>query len=119
SLAKSPLVFELVDDWTRSDDPVRRSCGYGLLSEVAGFKGKKAPDDAYFLAHLERIDDSILEEGSSMQLAMGHALMNIGKRNRDLYEVALRIARNVGPIEFKSASGRCERFDVEKHLTSD
>ncbi len=119
SLARAPFVVDLVDDWTKSDDPRRRSCGYGLLSEVAAFKGKKAPDDAYFLEHLERMDDAMPQESSAMQLAMGHALMNIGKRNRVLNEAALRIARKVGPIEFESASGRCEPFDVTKHLTSE
>ena len=119
SLAKTPFVVELVDEWTVSEDAGRRCCGYGLLSEVAGFKGKKAPDDAYFLEHIERIDGAIHEENSAIRLAMGNALMNIGKRNPELNASALRVARKVGPIEFDSPSGRCEPFDVEKHLTSD
>jgi hypothetical protein len=32
---------------------------------------------------------------------------------------ALRVARRVGPIEFTSASGQCEPFDVVRHLTTD
>ena len=118
-LAKAPFVVELVDDWTRSDDVRRRSCGYGLLSEVAKFKGRKAPDDAYFLEHIERIDGTIGPEDSDTQLAMAGALMDIGKRNAVLNAPALRVAARVGPIEFESPSGSCEPFDVVKHLSSD
>lgn len=34
-------------------------------------------------------------------------------------EATLRVTREVGPIEFASASGKCEPFDVVKHLTMD
>jgi 3-methyladenine DNA glycosylase AlkD len=119
SLAKAPFVVELVDQWTASADVRRRSCGYGLLYEVAQLNGKKAPEDAYFLEHIERIDRAIRGERSEVQLAMAAALMNIGKRNAVLNAAALRVARKVGPIEFDSSSGRCEPFDVVKHLTTD
>jgi hypothetical protein len=36
-----------------------------------------------------------------------------------LNEAALKVARDVGPIAFSSASGECEPFDVVKHLTTD
>jgi hypothetical protein len=44
--------------------------------------------------------------------------MGIGKRSAGLNEAALKVAREVGPIEFTSASGECEPFDVAKHLTT-
>lgn len=31
----------------------------------------------------------------------------------------LDVARVAGPIEFNSPSGKCESFDVVKHLTTD
>ncbi len=49
TLAKTPFVVELADQWVRSDDPVRRDCGYGLLYEASKFSGKKAPTEAFFL----------------------------------------------------------------------
>ena len=45
--------------------------------------------------------------------------MGIGKRSAALNQAALKVARDVGPIEFTSASGKCEPFDVAKHLTTD
>lgn len=119
TLAKTSFVIELAHDWVHSDDPVRRACGYGLLYEVSKLSGKKAPSEAFFLAHVERISDRIHGESEGVRLAMGTALMGIGKRSTALNEAALRVARAVGPIEFTSASGRCEPFDVGKHLTAD
>ena len=50
---------------------------------------------------------------------MGGALLGIGKRNAALNAAALKVARQLGPIEFVTDSGHCEPFDVVKHLTSD
>ncbi len=119
TLAKTPFVVELADAWVRSDDPVRRDCGYGLLYEASKLTGKKAPSEVFFLAHVERIAHTIGTESERVRLAMGTALMGIGKRSAVLNEAALRVAREVGPIEFTSASGGCEPFDVVKHLTAD
>ena len=119
TLAKTSFVVELADEWVGSGDPVRRCCGYGLLYEVSKFKGRKAPDERYFLDHVEHISDTIHGESSSVRLSMGTALMGIGKRSARLNAAALRVAEAVGPIEFESVSGKCEPFDVAKHLTTD
>ena len=119
TLAKTSFVVELADQWVRSADPVRRDCGYGLLYEASKFSGKKAPSEEFFLAHIERIAETIASEPERVRLSMGAALMGIGKRSAVLNAAALKVARAVGPIEFTSASGECEPFDVVKHLTSD
>ena len=119
TLAKTPFVVELADQWVRSDDAVRRECGYGLLYEASKFSGTKAPGEEFFLAHVERIADTIGTESEKVRLSMGAALMGIGKRSAVLNDAALKVARAVGPIEFTSASGQCEPFDVVKHLTAD
>jgi hypothetical protein len=118
TLAKTPFAVELAGQWVRSDDPIRRECGYGLLYEASKFSGKKAPSEAFFLAEVERIGDRIGTEPDKIRLAMGAALMGIGKRSATLNEAALRVARQAGPIAFASASGECEPFDVVKHLTT-
>ncbi len=119
TLAKTPFVVELADNWIKSTDTVRRICGYGLLYEISKFTGTKAPEESYFLDHVEHISETIDEEGSGVRLAMGNALMGIGKRSARLNAAALAVAEVVGPIEFESASGNCEPFDVAKHLTTD
>lgn len=119
TLAKTSFVAELADEWVRSEDPVRRDCGYGLLYEASKFSGKKAPSDEFFLVHVKRIAEMIDKEPEKVRLSMGAALMGIGKRSAVLNEAALSVARRVGPIEFASPSGECEPFDVTKHLTTD
>jgi 3-methyladenine DNA glycosylase AlkD len=119
TLAKTPFAVELADQWVRSKDPVRRDCGYGLLYEASKLSGRKAPSEEFFLAHVARIADTIETETEKVRLAMGAALMGIGKRSAVLNKAALKVARKVGPIEFTSVSGECEPFDVVKHLTSD
>ncbi len=119
TLAKTPFMVELAEQWVQSDDPIRRDCGYGLLYEASKLSGKKAPNDEFFLAQVKRISDTIDAESEKVRLAMGAALMGIGKRSTGLNKAALKVALRVGPIEFTSASGKCEPFDVAKHLTTD
>jgi hypothetical protein len=111
-------VVELASKWIDSKDPVRRGCGYGLLYEVSKSKRKDAPDDAFFLEHVEHIRKTFDGVERSVLGSMGGALIGIGKRNVTLNAVALKLAREIGPIHF-DAEGKCEPLDVVKHLTSD
>lgn len=118
TLAKTAFVVELADDWTRSPDRTRRECGYGLLYEISKRSARKAPPEDYFLGHVRHMHETIEHEPSGVRLAMATALMGIGKRSAALNAAALEVARLAGPIEFESASGQCEPFDVVKHLTT-
>ena len=51
-------------------------------------------------------------------MSMAGALMGIGKRSKKLNAAALKVAREIGPIDF-DPDGRCDPMDVSKHLTSD
>ncbi|MEM8711552.1 MAG: DNA alkylation repair protein [Planctomycetota bacterium] len=117
TLAKTSFVVELLEAWIVSKDSIRRSCGYGLLYEVSKWKKKSAPAEATFLAHVQRIEQRYPKERTGVLMAMAGALMGIGKRSRKLNTAALKVARKMGPIEFDS-TGKCDPFDVAKHLTS-
>ncbi len=118
-LSKTPFVVELAVIWMKSNDKIRRSCGYGLLYEISKFKKKTTPGDEFFLDWIEHIGITFQNEYPSVQGSMGGALMGMGKRNAKLNASALKIARSIGPIHFDSEGGKCEPFDVVKHLTSD
>ncbi|MEM9689336.1 MAG: DNA alkylation repair protein [Pseudomonadota bacterium] len=118
TLAKAPFVVELVNKWIASSDPVRQRCGYGLLYEISKDKKKSAPDDAFFLDHIATINKASANAPIDTLLAMGGALMGIGKRNKQLNTAALKVARKIGPIDF-DPDGSCDPMDIEKHLTSD
>lgn len=119
TLAKTAFVVELASDWIQSKDPMRRQCGYGLLYEISKSKKKSAPDDSFFLDHIEHIHRSFPKADNLTLLSMGGALLGIGKRNRRLHAASLKVARKIGPIEVRSGVTKCEPFDVVKNLTSD
>ncbi len=119
TLAKTPFVVELADDWMASEDAVRRCCGYGLLYEISKWKKKSAPDDAYFLERIAHIAENFDREEKAVKGSMGGALMGIGKRNVKLNRAAVKLARVISPIDLSSEGRSCEPFDVVKHLTSD
>ena len=119
TLAKTPFAFELAGDWMASKDEMRRRCGYGLLYELSK-KNPKGMDDAYLLERINHILDTIDGEEMWVRMAMAEALMGIGKRNKDLNKAAVRAAKTIGPVEFDNEEGgKCDPFDVHKHLTSD
>ena len=49
-------------------------------------------------------------------MAMAGALLGIGKRTKKLNAAALKLAKKIGPLELDE-TGKCDPFDVAKHLT--
>jgi 3-methyladenine DNA glycosylase AlkD len=119
TLPKSPIAFEIARDWMASKDPVRRSCGYGLVYELAKDQKDKRLTDEFFLGCVETIGKTIAKEENSVRVGMGGALMSIGKRNKTLNTAAVKVARAIGPIHFSDGDRKCDPMDVLKHLTSD
>jgi 3-methyladenine DNA glycosylase AlkD len=115
TLAKSNLAVGIAEAWTRHDDPMRRGCGHGLVYELSKSKKKSAPDDAWFLDRLAHINATWRDEGVDVRMGMATALMGVGKRSAVLWPVALRIARDIGPIDF-DPTGRCDPMDFAKHI---
>lgn len=116
-LAKVPFVVELADKWIGSKDEIRKRCGYGLLYEISKDKRKSAPDEEYFLAHIAHIEKTHPKQTTSALMAMATALMGVGKRSKALNAAALKVALDIGPIDF-DPDGSCDPMDVSKHLTS-
>lgn len=119
TLPKSPLAFEIAKGWMASTDPVRRSCGYGLVYELAKDKKDRRLTDEFFLGCVEKIGLTIAKEESRVRLGMGGALMSIGKRNKKLNAAAIEVAEAIGPIHFGDGNKKCEPMNVLKHLTTD
>lgn len=117
TLAKAPFAFELAKTWLTHKDVTRRSCAYGLIYEFSKKKSLEPYSDEFFHSCLSQIDTKFEKEDAKVQLAMGGALMGIGKRNPSLNLVAIELATKIGAIPF--GDGHCEPFDVLKHLTSD
>jgi 3-methyladenine DNA glycosylase AlkD len=119
TLPRSPIAFEIAKAWMASTDPVRRSCGYGLVYELAKDKKDKRLTDEFFLDCVEKIGATIAKEENRVRVGMGGALMSIGKRNRKLNAAAIKVAKAIGPTQFSDGDTKCEPMNVLKHLTSD
>jgi 3-methyladenine DNA glycosylase AlkD len=117
--AKTPFIVELANEWLESSDPVRKRCAYGFIYEISKSKKKNAPDDEYFLKHINYIDESFVKEDKTVYMSMSAALMGMGKRNLKLNQAAIKVAKNIGPIPVETGKTQCEPFDVSKHLTSE
>ena len=115
TLAKSPVAVELAERWCPHEDTVRKECGYGLVYELSKSKKKSAPSDAWFANHIARIDATWRDEITCVRMSMGLALMGMGKRSAALWTDALRVARDIGPIDF-DPTGACDPMDFAKHL---
>lgn len=118
TLSKSPIAFELAQDWLEHDDPMRRRCAYGLIYELSK-KSNKAINDEFYFSIIKKVEQEIMQEPINMRVSMGAALMGIGKRNKELNQQAVRVAEAIGPIDFNEDGQKCEPMDVVKHLTSD
>lgn len=118
TLAKAPFAFELSQAWLISEDPMRRRCAYGLIYELSK-KNNKNISEEFYIAVVNKIEKQLFVEPISMRVSMGAALMGIGKRNKVLNQLALKVARKLGPIDFNEDGKSCDPMDIEKHLTSD
>ncbi len=79
--------------------------------------GPRASDDD-FEAWLSHIDATRSDADVDELMAMGTALMGMGKRSARLWPEAVRLARAISPIGW-DPTGACEPFDVVKHLDND
>lgn len=116
TLAKTSFVVELADDWIHDGDIARQRCGYGLLYEISKDKRKRAPDEAFFLRQVQHIRDTQAAAPQPLRMAMGGALIGIGKRSKALNAAARVAAEEMGLIP---GNPGCDPMDVMKHLTSD
>ena len=114
TLAKTPFAFELACDWMESKDDMRRRYAYSLIYELSK-KNVNGMDDAWFVAYIDHIRDTI--HGEEMWVRKS---MKIGKRNRKLNKTAIRAAKAIGPVDIGYGDDNsCRPLDVLKHLTSD
>ena len=118
-LSKTPFASELAMEWIDSEDSNRRRCSYGIIYELSKSKKKSAPINSYFSNCIKKIRATYKEVNNIVLTSMGGALLGIGKRNAELNAEALKLAKKIGPIPIESSKGKCEPFNVVKHLTSD
>jgi 3-methyladenine DNA glycosylase AlkD len=119
TLPKTPFAIDLATEWMDAEDSTRRRCAWGLIYEISKFKGKKAPDEAFFMDCIKRIRNS-QKENAWVRESMNGALMGIGKRSIALNQAAINAAKSNRPLNVDYGDDNsCEPINVLKHLTSD
>jgi 3-methyladenine DNA glycosylase AlkD len=116
TIAKTPFIADLARKWVASKDAMRRRCGYGFIYELSKSKKKTAPEENWFMEHVDRIDKQWKKQDTPVLMAMVTALMGVGMRTKKLNKAALTVAKKIGPV---THSPTCDPFDVVKHLTGE
>ena len=86
-----------------SKEPVRRSCGYGLVYELAKDKKDKRLQqaDEFFLECIDRVNATGRRKPSCQ--GVGGALMSIGKRDKKLNAAAIEGRKSDRPNPLEAA----------------
>ena len=112
---QNPISWKKVFEWAERDEEfVKR----GAFSIIAGLSvhDKKASDED-FEKFLPIIKKHSIDERNYVKKAVNWALRNIGKRNLNLNEKAIKTAEEIKKIDSKSA--RWIANDAIRELTSD
>ncbi|MFH2105593.1 MAG: DNA alkylation repair protein [Parcubacteria group bacterium] len=98
---KSPLAWDKLYDWVKSDKEFTKRAGYTMIACLA-WHDKEAPDKK-FIRTLPLIKRAATDERNMVKKAVNWALRNIGKRNLALNKVALQTAREIVKIDDQTA----------------
>ena len=100
-LWKTPFAWRKVREWSRREPEYQRRDAFALLAGLA-VHDKKATDKQ-FRAALRLIPKAATDDRNFVKKAANWALRQIGKRNPELREAAIRVAEPLIATESRSA----------------
>lgn len=98
---KIPIAWEKAIEWPKRKEEFVRRAGFSLMSCLA-WHDKKAKDDG-FLKFFPVIKKYSFDERNFVRKAVNWALRQIGKRNKNLNNKAIVLAKEIQKIDSKSA----------------
>lgn len=98
---KTKFAYEKAIEWSRREEEFVNRAGFALIASLA-FHDKKA-DDKIFIKFLPVIKEESIDERNYVKKAVNWALRQIGKRNINLNQFAIKIAQEIQQIDSKSA----------------
>lgn len=112
---KTPFAASKAVEWSnRSEEFVKRA-GFVLMARLA-VSDKKAPD-SMFVPFFDLIERDSIDERNFVKKAVNWALRQIGKRNLNMNEAAVKCARRIQQVDNKAA--KWIAADALKELTGD
>lgn len=112
---KSPLVMEKIFDWSNREEEFVKRAAYALIACLAWHD--KQMDNEEFTNLFPIISNGSTDDRNYVKKAVSWALRNIGKRNLDLNQAAIKLAQDVRQIDSRAA--RWIASDVLRELQSE
>ena len=112
---KNQLAWKKIIDWSEREEEFVKRTAFSLIACLA-WHDKKAGDDK-FIELLPVVVREATDERNFVKKAVNWALRNIGKRNRNLNQAALRAAKEIRQRDSRSA--RWIAADAMRELESD
>ena len=114
-LEKVPFVLKLVKQWSKREEEFVKRASFALIACLA-WHDKKASDD-FFIDLFPVIKSGASDNRNYVKKAVSWALRNIGKRNPNLNQQALKLAKEISKIDSKAT--RWIASDVIRELESE
>jgi 3-methyladenine DNA glycosylase AlkD len=100
-LRKTPYAYQKIGEWSAREEEFVKRAAFTLIATLA-VHDKKADDEKFEeLFHLIIRESG--DERNFVKKAVNWALRQIGKRNLDLNSKAIKIAKEIGQLDSKSA----------------
>jgi 3-methyladenine DNA glycosylase AlkD len=111
---KSALAWKKIEEWSQRDEEFVKRTAYGLIACLAWHC--KTASDQQFMETFPAIAYGAQDIRKSVQKAVSWALRNIGKRNLNLNQQAIKLASQIRAMGTKPA--KWVSSDVIRELTS-
>jgi 3-methyladenine DNA glycosylase AlkD len=98
---KSPYAEQKIFEWSAREEEFVKRTAYALIACLA-WHDKDASDQA-FTKYFPVIKNGSTDERNFVKKAVNWALRNIGKRNIELNQAAIQVAREIQAVDSKSA----------------
>jgi 3-methyladenine DNA glycosylase AlkD len=112
---KNQLAWQKIADWSEREEEFVKRTAFSLIACLA-WHDKKASDEK-FIELFPVIIRGATDERNFVKKAVNWALRNIGKRNLNLNEAAINIAKEIKRLDSKAA--RWIAADAIRELESD
>ena len=112
---KTLLAWKKIWDWANRDEEFVKRAAFALIAYLAWHD--KEASDKEFIDTIPLIVEGATDERNLVKKGVSWALRNIGKRNPNLNEVAMKAAKEMQQMDSKSA--RWIASDARRDLTSE
>src|SRR6266705_3272143 len=99
---KTPFAYRKARDWSRRPEEFVKRAAFSLMAALAVHD--KASRDEAFISFLPIIKRESIDERNFVKKAVNWALRQIGKRNRNLNQQAIKTAREIQKLNSKPAT---------------